>query len=558
MANMTYTIGTVSVAADSTDVTGTGTLWESVNARAWDWISIDGGAPILIAEIIDTTHLKLAWPAPAEKTNVAYFIYQRSPLRFAGGQAMADVSELIALLRSRGLLWYLDPAYNHPSEANPPLVADDGQGMLQIATGKLWVMQGGAWQDAGIFKGINPRGTWNEIDTFQANDLVSDGGGSYLALAANTNDPPPSANWMLIAAKGDVGATGAPGADGTDGVDGAAATIAVGTVTTVPYGTPASVTNVGTPAAAVFDFGIPKGQDGTGTGDMQAANNLSDLANADTALGNLGGTAVGKAVFTAVDQAAAQTAIGAKVLAGHLYGMEMTWVSGAAIGFSAGECADSSAAHYIKAASAIAEKYIHVAWAAGTAQGMLDTGSVADGTYHIFAIGKSTDAAAFDYLASTSPTVPTMPATWDLKRRIGSIIRKGAALLRFTQDGDSFFHYDPVDDAQAVAYTTTDTYVALTVPTGIRVRPLINIHNTNVNAANISWVNGDGMLTQSTNVGSIVGGGPPPTSIMKFFFTHLRTDVLGRLLRRSSSTVNNPTYSIGTFGWIDTRGRLAE
>jgi hypothetical protein len=42
-----------------------------------------------------------------------------------------------------------------------------------------------------------------------------------------------------------------------------------------------------------------------------AANNLSDVANASTALTNLGGTTVGVAVFEATDAAAARTAIGA-------------------------------------------------------------------------------------------------------------------------------------------------------------------------------------------------------------------------------------------------------
>ena len=48
----------------------------------------------------------------------------------------------------------------------------------------------------------------------------------------------------------------------------------------------------------------------SGTGYLAAANNLSDLANAATAQTNLGGTTVGKAVFTAATTAAARTAIG--------------------------------------------------------------------------------------------------------------------------------------------------------------------------------------------------------------------------------------------------------
>ena len=49
------------------------------------------------------------------------------------------------------------------------------------------------------------------------------------------------------------------------GSKGDAATIAVGTVTTLPAGSNATVTNTGTTSAAVFDFGIPQGIPGTGS-----------------------------------------------------------------------------------------------------------------------------------------------------------------------------------------------------------------------------------------------------------------------------------------------------
>ncbi len=58
----------------------------------------------------------------------------------------------------------------------------------------------------------------------------------------------------------------AEGQDGTNGNDGTAATIAVGTVTTGAAGTNASVTNSGTSSAAVLDFVIPRGADGSGGG----------------------------------------------------------------------------------------------------------------------------------------------------------------------------------------------------------------------------------------------------------------------------------------------------
>lgn len=47
------------------------------------------------------------------------------------------------------------------------------------------------------------------------------------------------------------------------GAKGDSATVAAGTVTTLPAGSPATVVNSGTTSAAVFDFGIPQGADGT-------------------------------------------------------------------------------------------------------------------------------------------------------------------------------------------------------------------------------------------------------------------------------------------------------
>ena len=78
---------------------------------------------------------------------------------------------------------------------------------------------------------------------------------------------------------------------GDVGADGSAATVAVGTVTTLAAGNNATVTNVGSSSAATFNFEIPRGatgQAGSGTGDLLASNNLSDLANAGLSRNNLG------------------------------------------------------------------------------------------------------------------------------------------------------------------------------------------------------------------------------------------------------------------------------
>jgi hypothetical protein len=92
-----------------------------------------------------------------------------------------------------------------------------------------------------------------------------------------------------------------PGVPGVDGSAGVAATIAVGTVTTLSPGSPATVTNAGTSAAAVFDFGIPKGADGAGTGDVvgPAASIDSEIALFSSTTGKLIKRATGTGVVHA-------------------------------------------------------------------------------------------------------------------------------------------------------------------------------------------------------------------------------------------------------------------
>lgn len=73
---------------------------------------------------------------------------------------------------------------------------------------------------------------------------------------------------------------------GTPGAQGDAATIAAGTTTTLAPGSSATVTNVGTSSAAVFNFGIPQGQTGatgaTGAGVPIGGTDGQVLAKIDT------------------------------------------------------------------------------------------------------------------------------------------------------------------------------------------------------------------------------------------------------------------------------------
>lgn len=64
--------------------------------------------------------------------------------------------------------------------------------------------------------------------------------------------------------QGETGATGAQGLQGIQGPageDGVSPTISVGTTTTLPAGSPATVTQDGTASNVIFNFGIPMGED---------------------------------------------------------------------------------------------------------------------------------------------------------------------------------------------------------------------------------------------------------------------------------------------------------
>lgn len=79
--------------------------------------------------------------------------------------------------------------------------------------------------------------------------------------------------------QGAQGEQGIQGKQGEPGKDGAAATITAGTVTTLPAGSAATVTNSGTSSEAVFDFGIPKGEKGdTGSAASVSVGTTSTLS----------------------------------------------------------------------------------------------------------------------------------------------------------------------------------------------------------------------------------------------------------------------------------------
>lgn len=116
---------------------------------------------------------------------------------------------------------------------------------------------------------------------------------------------------------------------------------------------------------------------------------------------------------------------------GYICRIPMTWVTVSQVQIQAGRCTDRLTNEVLIVPSA------QTMDATTTGAGGLDTGSLAASVaYAVYAIGDSTGAKSVSVLASTSFSVPTMPAGYDLYRQVGSFTTNGSSNIRnFAQWG---------------------------------------------------------------------------------------------------------------------------
>lgn len=154
MAIPVYNTGTVSVAADGTDVFNGGTaIWSNGTVKEGDWIVIDGEALTMVLAVVDTEHITIPpWQGGA-KTNVTYALYQNYSARDDSSAIAQDVGTLVAALNKEGFIWFVGPDESEPD----PSRGDDGQYGYQPSTGAKWVKSGGLWVSLGIQAAIFSR-----------------------------------------------------------------------------------------------------------------------------------------------------------------------------------------------------------------------------------------------------------------------------------------------------------------------------------------------------------------------------------------------------------------
>ena len=250
---------------------------------------------------------------------------------------------------------------------------------------------------------------------------------------------------------------------------------------------------------------------------------------------------------------------------GYLAGLNLSNNSGDAnndIDISAGFCRDSTNSASITLAAALTKRS-DAAWAVGTNNGGMDTGTKPNsGTLHVWIIKRS-DTGVVDALFSTSASSPTMPTNYDYKRRIGSVRTDSSGnIFGFVQTGDDFYFKSPSTVGLDINVTNPGTSAVLrtlSVPAGVKVKAYL-IVSTNNDTSNDAVYLSDPDCTDiaASNTAS-------PLAHVSVYTTPndnpqgdiaVWTNTSNQIRSRHAVSGASNDFRIQTLGWMDYRGRF--
>lgn len=229
------------------------------------------------------------------------------------------------------------------------------------------------------------------------------------------------------------------------------------------------------------------------------------------------------------------------------------------VDISAGEATSDD--HTIRMYSSVVWAKTTAAWAAGNGNGGLDTGAVADNTwYHVFMI--QTAAGLEDFILTTTVVGPVMPATYVVKRRIGSVLTDGSGhIIAFIQDGDYFRWKASVADVTATnPGTAAVTAVLASVPLGINVQAIFNLNLKTSTTAYAIYVS-DLAANDEVPNGATADPAAPGNTLNNELAgdiamqIQIRTNTAQSIRYRLSASGADTKLGFITLGWIDSRGK---
>lgn len=340
---------------------------------------------------------------------------------------------------------------------------------------------------------------------------------------------------------------------------GAAPTLAVDSLAAKPIRLSTGVT---LPTGVLVSGSVYSVSYNNGTGEFLLVNPTNQGVAASSLLGNPTGSAAPQSAITlgAGLSFSGTTLVGTlnpALVPGYISGLTLSTAGGSGtFGIAAGVANDSASGGLMSLGSAYTKTT--ASWAVGTGNGGLDTGAIANSTwYHVFLI-KRTDTNVVDVLFSLSATSPTMPTSYTLSRRIGSMKTDASAhWLAFTQTGDLFIWAAQALDMNAVTSTTSRVSTTLTVPTGVVVAALCRV-GVLTGTGNLATIFTS--LQENDYAPSVSGG---VADVSAFFISgggqfgssnvERLTNTSAQIGVRSSGVTG--AVNLQTYGWKDTRGK---
>lgn len=211
----------------------------------------------------------------------------------------------------------------------------------------------------------------------------------------------------------------------------------------------------------------------------------------------------------------------------------------------------------IATTSSTVVKQLDASWAVGTNQGGLDTGSIAADTwYHLWVIMRS-DTHVVDFLFSTSATSPTMPTSYDFKRRIGAVLTDGSSnILAYYQLGNHFFWEATQNDISVTssAATSWTSVTGILTPDDVRTKAVLSIAVGDASTSRPYVTVWHGGYTAPTTFGHLVQSDLTNTANTCTMDREIWTTAASPAAIQYFASASTVDFYVRTLGWIDPRG----